>query len=66
MRTAAARPSDMRRTEGSAVVSAATMSSSTAMSSSAPTMPAAAAGICFEREKRHDEEQYRGYASAGR
>src|SRR5262249_26766215 len=32
------------------------------------TMPAAsaAAGVCLEREKRHDEEQYRGHASASR
>src|SRR5215471_3663801 len=43
-------------------VSAATMSASTA------TMPAASAapGVGFECEKRHDEEQYRGYASASR
>src|SRR5262245_2502583 len=26
----------------------------------------AAAGVCFECEKRHDEEQHRGHASAGR
>jgi len=43
-------------------VSAATMSASTA------TMPAASAapGVGFECEKRHDEEQYRGHASASR
>ena len=43
-------------------VSAATMSASTA------TMPAAsaAAGICLDCEKRHDEEQDRGHASASR
>jgi hypothetical protein len=34
---------------------------------SAATMPAAAAaGVCIECEKRHDEEQHRGNASAGR
>ena len=34
---------------------------------SAATMPAAAAaGVCFECEKRHDDEQHRGNASAGR
>ncbi len=35
---------------------------------SAATMPAAAAaaGVCFECEKKHDEEQHRGNASAGR
>ena len=40
-------------------VSAATMSASTA------TMPAAsaAAGVCLDCEKRHDEEQDRGHAS---
>ena len=34
----------------------------------AATMPAAtaAAGVCFECEKRYDEEQHRGHASAGR
>jgi hypothetical protein len=36
--------------------------------SPAATMAAAtaAAGVCLECEKRHDEEQYRGHASAGR
>jgi hypothetical protein len=35
---------------------------------STATMPAAsaAAGVCLECEKRHDEDQYRGHASASR
>src|SRR5215469_16613519 len=81
MRAAHAPPANMRRTEGSAVVpakpaamsakarevSAATVSAAT-MSASAATMPAAsaAAGVCLECEKRHDEEQYRDHASASR
>ncbi len=50
----------------SATVSA-TMSAAAAMSPTAATMPAAtaAAGVCFECEKRYDEEQHRGHASAG-
>jgi hypothetical protein len=76
MRAADARPANMRRTEGPAVVPAkpAAMSAkacevpATTVSASAATMPAAtaAAGVCLECEKRHDEEQYRGHASAGR
>src|SRR5262245_20376659 len=48
-------------------VSAATMPAAT-VSASAATMPAAtaAAGVGFECEKRHDEEQHRGHASANR
>src|SRR5215469_10565537 len=81
MRAADARPANMRRTEGSAAVpakpaamsakasevSAATMSAATVPASTA-TMPAAsaAAGVCLECEKRHDEDQYRGHASASR
>jgi len=50
------------REVSAATVSAATMSASTA------TMPAAsaAAGVCLDCEKRHDEEQDRGHASASR
>jgi hypothetical protein len=51
-------------------VSAATMSATTmsAATMSAATMSAttAAAGVCFECEKRHDDEHHRGHASAGR
>ena len=81
MRATDARPANMRRTEGSAAVpakpaamsakacevSAATMPAAT-VSASAATMPAAtaAAGVGFECEKRHDEEQHRGHASASR
>jgi hypothetical protein len=70
--TAAARPEaysaavPAKATVPSATVSA-TMSAAAAMSPAA-TMPAAtaAAGVCFECEKRYDEEQHRGHASAGR
>ena len=69
MRAADARPANMRRTEGSAAVPAkpAAMSAK-ACEVSAATVPAAsaAAGICLECEKRHDEDQYRGHASASR
>src|SRR5262249_18965021 len=76
-----ARPANMRRTEGTAAVpakpaamsakacevSAATMPAAT-LSASAAAMPAAtaAAGVGFECEKRHDEEQHRGHATASR
>src|SRR5262249_56939446 len=43
----------------------AAMSSATAAMSPATTAPATA-GVCFECEKRHDDEQHRGDASAGR
>jgi hypothetical protein len=61
MRLADMRLADMRLADvrPAAAVTAATVS--------ATTMPAAtAAGVCFECEKRHDEEQHRGQASAGR
>src|SRR5262245_10692341 len=45
-------------------VSATTMP--TATMSPAATMAAATAGVCFECEKRHDDEQHRGHASASR
>jgi hypothetical protein len=49
-------------------VSAATVSPAATMSASTATMPAAsaAASVCLECEKRHDEKQYRGHASASR
>ena len=51
-------------------VSAPTMPTATAAMAPAATMPAATApataGVCFECEKRHDDEQHRGHASAGR
>jgi len=49
-------------------VSAATVSAAATMPASTTTMPAAsaAAGVCLECEKRHDEDQYRGHASASR
>jgi hypothetical protein len=49
-------------------VSATTMPTATAAMSPAATMPTATApataGVCFECEKRHDDEQHRGNASA--
>jgi hypothetical protein len=49
-------------------VSATTMPTATAAMSPAAAMPAATApataGVCFECEKRHDDEQHRGNASA--
>src|SRR5262249_24540040 len=55
-------------------VSATTMHAATATMSPAATMAApttmaaatATAGVCFECEKRHDDEQHRGHASASR
>jgi hypothetical protein len=55
-------------------VPAATMPAATMPAATMPaaTMPAAtvsaatAARVCFKCEKRHDEEQHRGQASAGR
>src|SRR5262245_24541927 len=53
-----------------ATVPAATVSaamSAKACAVSATMSPAtAAAGVCFEREERHDDEYHRGHASAGR
>src|SRR5262249_14835675 len=34
--------------------------------SAAVSTATAAAGVCFECDKRHDEEQHRGHANAGR
>jgi hypothetical protein len=47
-----------------ATVSAATVSAATV--STATVSAATAARVCFKCEKRHDEEQHRGQASAGR
>jgi hypothetical protein len=64
-----------KATVPSATMSPATMSpaamssaamSSAAMSSAAMSSAATAAGVCFECEKRHDDEHHRGHASAGR
>ena len=74
MRATDARPANMRRTEGSAAVPAkpaamsAKVSAAATMSASTASMPAAsaAAGVCLDREKRHDEEHDRGHASASR
>ena len=76
MRAADAPPANMGRTEGTAAVpakpamsaKACEVSAAATMSASAATMPAAsaAAGVCLDREKRHDEEHDRGHASASR
>jgi hypothetical protein len=64
-----------KATVPSATMSPATMSpaamssaamSSAAMSSAAMSAATTAAGVCFECEKRHDDEHHRGHASAGR
>jgi hypothetical protein len=47
-----------------ATVSAATMPAATV--STATVSAATAARVCFKCEKRHNEEQHRGQASAGR
>ena len=51
-----------------AAMSAKAREVSATMSASTATMPAAsaAAGVCLDCEKRHDEEQDRGHASASR
>jgi hypothetical protein len=51
-----------------ATMSTATMSPTAAMSPATATVPATTtpAGVCFECEKRHDDEHHRGHASAGR
>src|SRR5262249_25051314 len=82
MRATDARPANIRRTEGSAAEPAkpaampasasegppATAAPDRAGPASTATMPAAsaAAGVCLECEKRYDEDQYRGHASASR
>src|SRR5262249_61889591 len=53
------------RPVSSATMASATMSPAT-MSAAAMPPATAAAGICFECEQRHDEEQHGGQASAGR
>jgi len=78
---AAVRPANVRRPEmhataaacseaySAAVPAKATVSAampSATMSAAAMSPAPAAAGVCFECEQRHDEEQYLGHASAGR
>jgi hypothetical protein len=46
-------------------VSTATMATAT-MSAATMPAPTAATGVCFECEKRHDDEHHRGHASADR
>src|SRR5262249_14678042 len=77
MCAAAVRPANMRRPEMHPTAAACPKTYSAAVSAKpaavSATMPAATAsaatataGVCFECDKRHDEEQHRGHASAGR
>jgi hypothetical protein len=74
MRRPDMRPADMRRVHPTAAACPNTYSAAVSAKPAAvsTTMPAAtasaatAARVCFECEKRHDEEQRRGHASADR
>jgi hypothetical protein len=73
MRRPDMRPPDMRRVHPTAAAcpntySAAVSAKPAAVSTTMPaaTVSATAARVCFECEKRHDEEQHRGHASADR
>jgi hypothetical protein len=59
MSTAAVSAKAMAPAVPAATVSAATVSA-------AVPAPTAATSVCFECDKRHDEQQHRGHASAGR
>jgi hypothetical protein len=48
------------------MAAAAVAAKSVAATVSTATVSTATAGVCFECDKRHDEEQHRGHASAGR
>src|SRR5215831_5976534 len=75
---AAVRPANVRRPEmhptaaacpeaySAAVPAKATVPAATMSPAAMSPAATAAAGVCFECEKRHDEEQHRGHASAGR
>ena len=75
MRATDARPANMRRPEptaaacpeaNSAAVPAKPATVSTKAVAAAVPAATAAAGVCLECEKRHDEDQYRGHANASR
>ena len=63
-----AKPAEMAAAAVAAKSVAATVSAavSTATVSAAVSTATATAGVCFECDKRHDEEQHRGHANAGR
>ena len=64
-----AKPAEMPATAVAAKAVAATVSTATmsaSVSTATVSTATAAAGVCFECDKRHDEEQHRGHASAGR
>src|SRR5215813_1500298 len=71
MCAAAVRPDSVRRPEMHSAAacpeaySAAMSAKASAVSATMSPAPAAA-GVCFEREERHDDEYHRGHASAGR
>jgi hypothetical protein len=58
------KPAEMAAAAVAAKSVAATVSTATV--SAAVSTATATAGVCFECDKRHDEEQHRGHASAGR
>jgi hypothetical protein len=62
------KPAEMSAAAVSAATSAAAVSAATSAAtvSAATSAATSAAGVCFECEKGHDEEQHRGHASAGR
>jgi len=64
MAAAAVAAKSVAATVSTATVSTATVSTATV--STAVSTATAAAGVCFECDKRHDEEQHRGHANAGR
>jgi hypothetical protein len=59
-----AKPAEMAAAAVAAKSVAATVSTATV--SAAVSTATATAGVCFECDKRHDEEQHRSHASAGR
>ena len=59
-----AKPAEMAAAAVAAKSVAATVSTATV--SAAVSTATATAGVCFECDKRHDEEQHRGHANAGR
>src|SRR5262245_16719340 len=64
-----AKPAEMAAAAVAAKPVAATVSTPTAPTATVSprvSTATAAAGVCFECDKRHDEEQHRGHANAGR
>jgi hypothetical protein len=61
-----AKPAEMAAAAVAAKSVAATVSTATVSAAVSTATATATAGVCFECDKRHDEEQHRGHASAGR